>query len=554
MLSDKEKNLITLPAFRIFLLLLVLAVGSILLFSLFGANSYPYVHADIDSVYIFSSLSLLTGHTIEHNDHPGMVLHVIGILPVFLGMALIVLGWEGSSGSAIIHSLIEQKRAGSEPVAALREAMINGVIEHIPMFQQVFLGLAALLCFTVLATVLRTLYRDNTPGRAVLYSLCGLALMLPPTLGDAAGFNADFCAFYLAMLFSVSLLWERSRRNDLLTALFFALMVYTKATFAPLGLLMLNTEKSSWPRLVKWTAAWVVILPFLFWDLNGILDFMGFMAWLMISGGSSSETMTALDTVVKVAAGSPIQTIYIILFIFFGVSLTLKKGRRITGVTGLVVIIAVVMMSFSRPYKAEIYAWPVYSAGLLLTHAFISFYKGRSEVMAAIFAVLLLLSGASVISDTMKLINDHREKLEYHADYSGILDKQGADCLIESERPFFNFGYAHWLANAYSGSEYGHYLEELYEKKFGLDNIYRLLIMKDGSPAIEKYFHKGTYEALNNIPEGCYLSLRAGEEAEVLEKLSMMHIRPAKTLGPAGAPVTTLWKLSDKTDGTELYR
>lgn len=168
--------------------------------------------------------------------------------------------------------------------------------------------------------------------------------------------NADFYAFSLSIFYVVSLLWKRSWKNDLRTSLFFVLMVYTKIIFLPLGLLMLAKDKKCLLRLLTGIFLWAGLIFLVFWDMDQFDRFRSFME----NGSMRNKPVSlTLDAILGFHANfflkDTVQSIYILLFLFFSILLAIRKKYRAVGILVLLTIIIVFEISLLRQYKAVIY-------------------------------------------------------------------------------------------------------------------------------------------------------------------------------------------------------
>ena len=515
---------------------------------IFGAYPYPYVARDPDSIYIFSSLSLLANHTVKHNDHPGLILQVVGTLPVILGTAFIIFKGLLTPENTLVQKLIAQKEAGVEPLHIFRDTLTQNVIENVPFFQQLFLALVVLIYVAVLTILLWTLYRQNKQKCSFALVISGIALMMPPTLGMAIGINADFLAFSFGILFAASLLWKRNLRNDVLTALFFNLAAYTKITFAPLGLLMLTVDGKSARRLLKGTFAWTVLIYLLFWDFGRFLDFVGFMVVPAISNKPGNLDIAAVSGFYSdLFVQHPVQTFYLLLFVLFGILPVLKRGFRITAIVGLTVVMLVVGVTVLRQYKAEVYMWPVYAAGLLLTVNMFKAYPSCVRVVGIVFVVLIIICTGILYKDVTNLREERIARLEYRREYEQTVKQASGDTLLESEIGSLSLGNSYCLANAYAGGKYSSCLEEYFKKRFGLQNLYSLQKQKDGKLTVKQYFSGSDSKELKWLPSGgCYLAIQKGEESSFRQKFSQLDIRLVKTIELCNEPAVNVWDVQYK--------
>jgi hypothetical protein len=514
----------------------------VFLAAIFGSYPYPFIHIDPDSIYIFSSLSLLTNHTIEHNDHPGLTLHVAGTLPIALGTIYIIYK-EGLTDT--LQNLIAQKKAGLAPVEILRGTLIQKVIENMPFFQQVILGLIGLTYILVLIIMLRTFYDKNEIKYSVVMIIVTMAMMLPPTLGQAIGANADFFAFPLSILYALSLFWKRNLKTDLMTSLFFILMIFTKITFIPLGLLMFTVEKESVNRLLKSTFILSVISYFIFWDLNRFIDFIGFLFLGSVSDKSNSlDLALILRFYFNLFISDPVQGLYIVLFISCGILLIKKREFRKIGILGLAVIILSLGISMLRPYKASVYIWPVYATGLLLISSFLKGYPRWSNKVGVIIAILIILSAGILYNDVINLRGERIAQLEGQREYQNTVNQLKADCFLQTEDNVFQLGNAFWLANAYAKREYSPYLEKYFKNRFGFNKMYNIKWEGNGDIIIEDYFSGQSIKDLSWVtPEGCYLIIPDNKEfvfKQNFPQLEYRLIKPISVCNKLSAKILTL--------------
>lgn len=526
----------------------------------FATYPYPYVHTDPDSFYIFNSLSLLTGHTINYNDHPGLLLQIVGTFPIVLGAVLIMLDAVLTQRVTLIQRLIAQKEAGLDSVDIVNDILIRKVIANLPFFQQLFLGLVVLIFVGVLVVVLSTLYQKDKQRQSVAMVLSGLALMMPPTLCSAVGVNADFVAFPIGILFATSLLWKRDWKNDLLTSLFFTLMVYTKIIFFPLGLLMLTIEKKAIRRVVIGTFGWLVLIYYLFWDISRLVDFLGFIVFSAMLNSSDSMNLTGVvGCYLKLFVESPVQTFCILLFVSFGFLLALKREFRITGILGLIAIIVVVGVSVFRPYKTVVYVWPTYSVGVLLTGNLFEAYPRLTRLVGVVFAVLIIACTVVLYKDSVTLRDVRMARLEYQQKYARIVTESSTECLLESGSSFPSLGDSYWLANNYTKREYTRYLEEYFKDRFGLNcGFYKLLdpkwwyrgifhSQKDGEVVVQRYFSGQSVEGLQWVPPGgCSLAIQAGKEPTFRQEFPQLDFIPVDTINVRNMPIVNIWNVRCK--------
>ena len=162
---------------------------------------YPpgYVHVDPDSAYILSSLSSVIKYPLFYVDHPGVTLHILGRIPIFIG-AFFVPG----------------------------DDFIEKVLLNFPFYQYLFLWLIWALCVSAFVVYVTTFYKKGDGVPSLIAVLLSFTAIIPPTLCDGIGVNADCGAFFFGILFATSLMWERSCKTDLASSLFYALMVYCK--------------------------------------------------------------------------------------------------------------------------------------------------------------------------------------------------------------------------------------------------------------------------------------------------------------------------------------
>lgn len=534
------------PTFlKVFTVIIGIICSLVFLAAIFGSYPYPFIHIDPDSIYIFSSLSLLTHHTIEHNDHPGLTLHVVGTVPVALGTIYIIFKEGLTQGDTVIQNLIAQKKAGIVPVEIIRGTLIQNVIENLPYYQQFILGLIGLTYVLVLIIMLRTFYDKNDKKYSVVMIIVTVAMMLPPTLGQAIGANADFFAFPLSILYVASLLWKRNLKTDLWTSLFFILMIFTKITFIPLGLLMFSVEKESVNRLIKSTFILSIIGYFIFWDLNRFLDFIGFLFLGSVSDKPSSlDIASLLIFYFNLFTSDPVQGLYIILFISLGILLFRKREFRKIGILGLAVIMLSLGISMLRQYKASVYIWPVYATGLLLISSFLKGYPRWSNKVGVIIAILIMLSAGILYKDVINLRGERIAQLEGQREYQNTVNQLKADCFLQTENNVFQLGNTFWLANAYAKRGYSPYLEKYFENRFGFKKMYNIKWGGDGETIIEDYFSGQNMKELNWVtPEGCYLIIPDDKEymfKQNFPQLEYRLIKPISVCNKLSAKILTL--------------
>jgi len=502
----KNRNTIAASSYsKVFTIFIVLVASTVFLVATFGSHPYPYVH---DSTYIFSSLSLLTNHTISHNDHPGLILQVVGTLPVLLGAVL-------------THG----------------DSLIEKVIVNLPLFQQLFVGLVGLSLIGALIVFLWTAYQKDKPIQSVVMALIGVALFAPPSLGKAMGVNSDFYAFSLSFLYVTSLLWKRNRKNDMITSLFFVLMVYTKITYVPLFLLMFTMNKESLRRLLTGTLLWSVVVFLLFWDFDQLSRFRSFMLNASMRNKPSTLNLAAmLKFHTKFFVRNKAQSFYILLFLLFGILLTFKKEFRTTGILGLVIIIVAVEITLFRQYKAAIYTWSAFPVGMLLTLTLLKAYPRSVALVAPVFIVLFIASAGILYKNVVKNREIRVDRLAYQQEYKKIVADASPNCLLEDigqPYSFFSIGYFYWLANAKAKFEYSPYLEEYFKDRFGLKNLYYLKRDKNGNVKMRQYFDNVDVEGSQWTPSrDYYLATKAGAESEFREKFPQLEFILIKTIKP----------------------
>jgi len=507
---------------RIVLICIGLMVSTAFLLAIFWNNPYPSVPADPDSVYIFSSLSKLTGNTVRHNAHPGLTLQIAGALPIVLGA-----------------------------IFCREEGLIQKVIANMPFFQQLFVGLVASSLIVALVVFLWTSYQKDRPIHTVIIALIGIAALTPPSLGKVMGVNSDFYAFSLSILYVTSLLWKRNWKNDVLTSLFFVLMAYTKITFAPLCLLMFTMDKKCLHRLLKGTFVWSLLIFLVFWELDQFYGFRSFMLHSSMLNKPGSLTLsTVLKFHTKFFLENKVQSIYILLFLLFGILLILKNKFRTTGILGLIIIITIVETTLLRQGKAVIYTWSAFPVGMLLTLTLLRAYPRVAALIVPVFIILFIASTMIIHEDVTDARKRGMQRLKYQQEYKRILTEASARCLLEyhGRQPYhhLSIGSSYWLANAFSRREYAPYLKKYFNDRFGLRDLFYMQQHKDGRPAIRRYFEKGESESLQWIPsEGGCLSIESNLESEFKTMFPQVELVPVCSLKNSGIKILKIQKANE---------
>jgi len=503
---------------KITVILLGLAVIAAFLWALFFNNPYPVIRVDPDSVYIFSSLSKLTDKAIRHNDHPGLILQITGTVPILLGSIL-----------------------------CREEGLIQKVIANMPFFHQLFVGLIGLTHVVALIFFFCIAFQKNKPIQTAIIALIGIATLTPPSLSGAMTVNADMYAYSLSIFYVVSLLWKRSWKNDLITSLFFVLIVYTKIIFLPLGLLMLAKDKKCLLRLLTGTLLWAGFIFLVFWDIDQFIRFKDFM---LNSSMLNKPVSLTLDSILgfhkKFFLKNTVQSVYILLFLFFSILLAIRKKHRAVGILVLLTIISVFEISLLRQGKAVIYTWPVFSAGMLLM---ITFYKSSRRLISLttpIFVILLILS----ITTNYKTISDYRklmvQRRTNQQEYEKIITQLSPTYLLEYHgKPAYHFhaiGSSYWMGNSYSGREYASYLKDYFHNRFGLEDLLYVSGRQDGSILVKQYFGKEKIDYLQwSSSENCYLSIGSGKlEQEFLKAFPQIELIPVYTLQKSNLKISKI--------------
>ena len=446
--------------------------------AVFYSFPYPYVECDFDSVYITNSLSILTDHTVRPNTNPGVTLQWLGTISIIIGSFF-------TSGRGIIEK----------------------VIANHAIFQQLNLALLSACFVSAMLFYLNSMYNKKDRLLSIALAACGIAFMFPPSLPIRTESSADFMSFIIAIGFIASLTKGRTQKNDIVSALLFALMVYSKIIYLLLGALFFVFDKKTFFRLTIATAAWVIIIYLLFWDKRQLGSFIHFMRnYSVINKAGGSGISITIEFFGSFFRDNMLQSVYILIMIIFSILLVFKKKDRVTGLITFVLIVFLCAMTFVRQYKAPVYMWTIFPIGIFLLPKVLRQYRKLIVPATAFIMILFILTAGKLYGDYSRSRIKRKGISAHCSECIELLKETSSTCLIEYlKHPHrkYSLGQPFWHGNAYAHHEYAGYIKKYIKQAWGLDSYYSFEKENkklSDARAVRSYFSDKKINILEVIP------------------------------------------------------